>query len=537
MKRAGEAAYVIYTSGSTGNPKGVLVGHRNVVNFVYGIAEKIDFSRGKTILALTTISFDIFVLETFLPLLKGLRVVMADESQQVSPDALEAVIVKNTVQMLQFTPSRLKMFLSGRRDLSSLQRVSELMLGGEALPGELLAALKEGFYGKIYNLYGPTETTVWSTLKDLSAQRNVDIGQPIANTRIYIVDGSNALQPIGVAGELCIGGDGVAAGYLDNPELSGERFVPNPFEKGKPMYRTGDLAKWLPDGNIAFLGRSDYQVKIRGFRVELAEIELHLLKHGTVREALVIDREINGNTYLCAYLIGEGRETGNDCCDVIPLDFPAIKEFLAKDLPAYMIPSHFVQLDKIPLTSNGKIDTKALPEPKTGTGIEYTAPRGPLETQMQRIWQKVLGVEGIGRDDNFFHTGGHSIKGIQLLNEIHKEFNVKIPLAEIFRSPTIKELTKFIGTATMEKFTFLQPGEKKEYYELSHAQKRMYILQQMEQESTAYNLPQIIPFPVEPGVEPGDIPERLEKVFKKLIQRHDSLRTSFHMLNPVTPGR
>ncbi|MCP5049133.1 MAG: amino acid adenylation domain-containing protein, partial [bacterium] len=324
-----DPAYVIYTSGSSGNPKGVLVHHKSVVNFILGMTSVIDFSPGKTILALTTISFDIFFLETLLPVTCGLKVVIAVEEEQKDPHLLKGAIHRHQVEMIQATPSRLQLLLTLQDDLRCLAGVKDLMVGGEAFPPFLFESVKTHFQGKIYNLYGPTETTVWSTIKDLThgQSHQITIGGPIVNTQVYIVGTDMREKPLGVTGELLIGGDGVAMGYLDNVELTAERFknyklkmevgpfgpILNACGEGEnpsliahrpsPLYKTGDLARWLPTGEIQFEGRLDFQVKIRGFRVEPGEIERQLLKHETVEKAVVTVKEMDGDKHLCAYIV------------------------------------------------------------------------------------------------------------------------------------------------------------------------------------------------------------------------------------------
>ncbi len=427
-----DLAYVIYTSGSTGKPKGVMIEHQAVNNFIAGMVNEINFTPGKTILALTTISFDIFVLETLVPLTKGLIVVIADEKTQTDPQLINEAVIKNKVEMLQTTPSRLEMILSGNKT-ACLEQLNELMIGGEVFPETLLQRIKEQTNARIYNMYGPTETTVWSTVKDLSDTNEITIGQPIANTSIYILDQNNQLQPIGVAGELCIGGDGLARGYLNRPELTAKKFVANPFKPGERMYRTGDLARWMPDGNIEFLGRIDHQVKIRGYRIELGEIESRLLKHDSIKEAVVVAKEDNSsNKYLYAYFVAEQE-----------LTITELRDYLAQELPEYMIPSYFIQLDKLPMTPNGKLDRKALPEPdgNLNTGVEYEAPRNELEEKISVIWQEILGTERVGINDNFFHLGGHSLKAMQVVAKIT---DYTLTLTDIFQYPTIAELSKHI---------------------------------------------------------------------------------------------
>mgnify|MGYP005834128821 CR=1 FL=1 len=526
MSTSNDLAYVIYTSGSTGKPKGVMLEHGNVNNFIKGITDEIDFSRDKTILCLTTISFDIFVLETLLPLTRGLKIVIANEIEQKDPQALNSVILKNRVDMLQTTPSRMKMLIEGQ-ELSNLNDIKEIMVGGEAFPETLKEEVCRLSSTKIYNMYGPTETTVWSTLKEVTGNKELNIGKPIANTEIYILDKHNRLQPVGVPGELCIAGHGLARGYLNRPELTAEKFVSNPFgtldrerlpkAKNQLMYRTGDLARWLPDGNIEFLGRIDHQVKIRGYRIELGEIETQLLSSEAVKEAVVIDREDKNSTkYLCAYIVSEK--------DVV---ISGLREHLSKNLPDYMIPSYFIQLDRLPLTPNGKIDRKALPVPEgnINMGTEYIAPRDQVELKLAEIWKDILEVERVGIKDNFFELGGHSLKATALVSKIHKELSVEVPLREIFKHTTIMELGEYIKGAEQNIYTSIEPVGEREYYPLSSAQKRLYILNQLEGGGTSYNMPAVM------VVEGAVDRERLENAFKQLVKRHDTLRTSFEIID------
>ncbi len=509
-----DTAYVIYTSGSTGKPKGVMIEDHSVVNFITGMTENIDFTSEKIILAVTSISFDIFGLETLLPLTKGLRIVIADESSQKDINKLSEIIHNQKVDIIQSTPSRMRL-LSENSDNNIFYNLKEMIIGGELLPQSLLEKLRSNTKANIYNVYGPTETTIWSTVRKLS-EGQIDIGKPIANTKVYIVDKHSNIVPVGVAGELCIAGEGLARGYLNRPELTAEKFVDNPFEQGTRMYRTGDLVRWLPDGNIEFLGRIDYQVKIRGYRIELGEIENKLLSYEAVKETVVIARDNNsGSKYLCAYVVGEKE-----------LTILELREHLSNSLPGYMIPSYFIQLEKLPLTPNGKVDRKALPEPdgNISTGTEYEAPRSSAEEKLVEIWREVLGVERIGINDNFFGLGGHSLKATSLASKIHKIMNVEVPLKEIFTNPTIKGISEYIKDSEENIYSSIEPAEEKEYYEMSSAQKRIYTLQQLEPNSTSYNMPGILELDGELDTE------RLKEAFNKLIQRHEALITSFEVL-------
>ncbi|MGD2087206.1 MAG: amino acid adenylation domain-containing protein [Candidatus Aminicenantes bacterium] len=462
-------AYILYTSGSTGNPKGVAVTHQNVVNFIAGMTEVIDFLPGKVILALTTMSFDIFFLETLLPVTCGLKVVIADENQQKKPALLQKIIIKHDLNMIQVTPSRLKLlmdFADGRLGFDSIR---DILVGGEAFPASIFKRLKEVFPGKIYNVYGPTETTIWSTVKDLSrcAPEELNIGRPILNTQVYIVSRFYQLQPLGVMGELLIGGDGVARGYLNNPQLTAEKFIlahsswltadrtvkeetadfPMSYQLSaiSYIYKTGDLARWLPPGEIEFLGRVDHQVKIRGYRIELKEIEEQLLIHENIKEAVVkVSTNKMGDKCLCAYFVPmsagiTGAPNG--------IDVSRLREMLAAKLPDYMVPSYFVPLEKIPLTPNGKADQKALPKPGGAViaAKTFVAPGTSNEKILANIWKEVLQIETVGIYDNFFNMGGNSLNVIRLNQKLLEVFGKEIPVTEMFKNLTIHFLDQFLG--------------------------------------------------------------------------------------------
>jgi amino acid adenylation domain-containing protein len=527
-------AYVIYTSGSTGKPKGVMIQHQSVVNFIKGITDIIPFNERDSILSLTTISFDIFGLETLLPLTRGSKVVIGSEEEQLNNDSIASAIKRENITIFQVTPSRLQLLLGDAEASKSLKLLEYLLVGGEALPTLLLEKVRDLVKGKIYNLYGPTETTIWSAVKDVSGDEPLNIGKPIANTRIYILDQWDHIQPIGVAGELYIAGDGLSRGYINRPQLTAEKFNQDfQDEKEKvvgshhssfithhsPLYRTGDLACWLSDGNIEFLGRMDNQVKVRGFRIELGEIETQLVQHPRIKDAVVIAREeSSGGKSLCAYTVAPAG------CEETP-DIAEIRQYLSHTLPDYMIPSYVMQLETIPLTPNGKVNRKALPQPIAASIETYVAPSNKVEEQLAGIWSELLDIETIGVNDNFFDMGGDSLKAITVASNIHKELNVKIALQKIFKSPTIRGLAAYIKEVKEEnkedKYQRIEPAEKKEYYPLTSSQKRLYVLQQLNVSSINYNMPQIL-----------DLDEELDKIkleatFKKLIKRHESLRTSF----------
>ncbi|MET3210040.1 UNVERIFIED_CONTAM: iturin family lipopeptide synthetase A [Paenibacillus sp. PvR008] len=432
-------AYVIYTSGSTGNPKGVMLQHRSVLNFITGMREVIDFAADKTILSLTTISFDIFVLETILPLLGGMTIVLGDRHHQVDPQTLGELITAHHIDMLQMTPSRLQMLLAHEEGSRALQGVQEIMVGGEALPPKLLKALQKLNGPRIYNMYGPTETTVWSAVQELTNAKQIDIGRPIANTQIYVIDAQGRLQPIGVPGELCIAGEGLARGYWNRTELTADKFVDNPFSTGTQMYRTGDLARWKADGNLEFIGRIDHQVKVRGFRIELGEVENALINHSAIQEAVVtVNQSKDHESVLCAYIVLRTEETPS---------LTAIHEHAAKLLPYYSVPSHFVFLDRIPLTPNGKTDRKALPEPDKllRPDIAYVAPRNDVEEALAAVWQDVLGRDQVGIQDNFFLLGGDSIKAVQVIARMRLH-GYSLDIRHVLEHPSIEILSGYAET-------------------------------------------------------------------------------------------
>jgi acyl carrier protein len=318
---------------------------------------------------------------------------------------------------------------------------------------------------------------------------------------------------------LYIAGSNLGRGYHRGEELTARKFIPNPFVEGQFMYRTGDLARWLSDGNIEFIGRADYQVKIRGFRIELGEIETRLMEIDFIKEAVIVDyKDPDGEKYLCAYFVSQKEVEISD-----------IKDILASDLPDYMVPLYFVPLEKIPLTSNGKVDKKELPLPEFKTNEIHVGPRNDVEMKLLSIWSEVLGINKgtIGIDANFFEWGGHSLKATILITWIHQLFDVKISLGEMFDQPTIRGLAVLIKESAADTFSPIEPVEKKEYYPLFSAQKRLYILQQMDPDSIAYNLPRVVT--LEGEVEPG----RLEKAFQELTNRHESLRTSFHLIQNI----
>lgn len=429
-------AYVIYTSGSTGTPKGVQVTHRPLVNFLHSMRREPGLGPGDTLLAVTTISFDIAGLELYLPLVAGGRVEIADREMAMDPQRLAAAIAASGATFVQATPATWRMLVeSGWRPAGAMRIAS----GGEALPNDLAARLVDlGL--EVWNLYGPTETTIWSAARKVSQVTTTDgvdpIGPPIDNTQLYVLDADLAPQPIGIPGELYIGGDGLARGYLNRPDLTADRYRPDPFSAvpGARLYRTGDLVRRLASGDIEFLGRVDNQVKIRGFRIELGEIESALALHAEVRQAVVVARADGlGERQLVAYIVkGSGA-----------LNAEQLRAFLKVRLPEFMIPPVIVILDALPLTPNGKVDRNALPAPdrsRPDLRAVFQAPRTAAEQAIAGIWTSVLGVDRVGIDDNFFDLGGHSLLMTRVHARLRSVMSASLSLVELFQYPTVRTL-------------------------------------------------------------------------------------------------
>lgn len=430
--------YVLYTSGSTGKPKGVMIEHGSVYNFIMGLSEYIDFNEGKSILVLTTISFDIFVVESLLPLTKGMKLIVALEDQQKHPKLIKQLIMSYDVDILQATPSRMQLILSDKSDEGCFMGLRVILLGGEALHNDIKEKLSLVTKAKLFNLYGPTETTVYSAIKYLEDDSEITIGKPLANTRMYIMNENKQLQPIGVNGELYIAGAGLARGYVNNEERTQESFIPDPLFIGEKMYKTGDAAMWLASGEIKFIGRIDNQVKIRGYRIELEEIENHLNTCPYIEQAaVVVKTDPDQNNRLYAYVVSKDE-----------IKVSKIRKYLLNYLPDYMIPNSFVQIDQLPTTANGKIDRTTLVslESELITGVTYLEPSNEIEERIHSVWKKVLELDKIGIHDDFFELGGNSLLAVKL--EVEME-NIGYPISgpDIFLHKTISELSSlFLST-------------------------------------------------------------------------------------------
>ncbi|MCK4763468.1 MAG: amino acid adenylation domain-containing protein [Candidatus Aminicenantes bacterium] len=551
-------AYIIYTSGSTGIPKGVPITHGNFCPLMFWGYRHSGLGPGDRVIQNLSYYFDWSVWEIFIALTSGSGLYMINEEILLTPGAEVNFILENKITALHITPTQYRYLIDVGKKLDTLKY---LAIGAEKLTYDLLVRSFESVNEdcRVFNMYGPTEATIMAAVLEIDRAiipgykelSSVPIGETIANTSLLVLDKHMKLCPIGVTGELYIGGDGLSQGYLNNPGLSAEKFITAPafsiqLQPGHPspltphpspftIYRTGDRARWLPDGTVEFLGRVDFQVKIRGYRIEPGEIENRLLNHQQVKEALVMARQYeNGENYLCAYIVAQQAEgiqrgaaeavqsdkSGEQSRELSPAH---LREYLSAQLPDYMVPSYFVFLDKMPLSPNGKVDLKALPEPQVGRGtVPYAAPRDDTEKKLAQIWSEVLELdEAPGIDDNFFESGGHSLKATTLTSAIYKEFTVNIEIQEVFRQPTVRELARLVRGLEELEYAAITPVKEEEHYALSYAQRRLWILCQFEEDSTAYNMPLALTIS-------GDLDvEAFERALQALIERHESLRTVF----------
>ncbi|RPK07111.1 Malonyl CoA-acyl carrier protein transacylase [Bacillus subtilis] len=524
FNRPQDLAYIIYTSGSTGKPKGVMIEHRNVIRLLFNNQNKFDFNENDVWTVFHSFCFDFSVWEMYGALLNGGKAIIVTSLIARDTKRFLELLSQEKVTVLNQTPTAFYQLISehiGNYDERNLD-LRYIIFGGEALAPYKLKDWKNRYPEmKLVNMYGITETTVHVTYKEIGEheiEANIsDIGKPIPTLKTYVLDHLSNPVPIGVAGELYVSGEGVARGYLNQEELTKERFLDNPLVPNERMYKSGDLVRWLPDGNLEYLGRLDTQVKIRGHRIEIKEIETALLLNSVIQEVVVVARKDEQHQdYLCAYIVANGQWTVSE-----------LRQYLSETLPLFMIPSYFVSMDKIPQTSNGKVNVKALPEPKQNIqlGMKYTSPSNRTESVLIEIWQTILGVDRIGVHDNFYDLGGHSLKATLLISRIHKELDIVVPLRMVFSHPTVKEMANYINGISEEAFENIEPVQEQVYYPVSSAQKRMYIINQLDEAGTNYNMP----FTLE--IE-GELDKyRLKSALSSLINRHESLRTSFHMVD------
>ncbi|NWB98760.1 amino acid adenylation domain-containing protein [Pseudomonas gingeri] len=521
-------AYVLYTSGSTGMPKGVMNEHLGVVNRLLWARDEYGVEASDRVLQKTPFGFDVSVWEFFLPLLAGAELVMARPDGHKEPDYLAQVIREAGITMLHFVPSMLDLFVEHRatRDFPQLRRV---LCSGEALPRGLQRRFEQQLPGiELHNLYGPTEAaidvTAWQC-RPSDPGESVPIGRPIANIQMHVLDALGQIQPLGVAGELHIGGIGVARGYLNQPELSAERFILDPFSSDPQarLYKTGDLGRWLANGALEYLGRNDFQVKIRGLRIEIGEVEAALALCAGVREVVVIAREDDPsqpeNKRLVAYLCGE------------PAPAEQLRVELLKHLPEYMVPSAFVHLDSLPLSPNGKLDRKALPAPDLEAVIshDYEAPQGDIEIALAHLWQEMLGLSQVGRHDQFFELGGHSLLAARLISQIRQQLGVEVGLVQLFAHPELKALAQVIAQAGRSTLPEILPVTRDQAWPLSFGQQRLWFLAQMEGASAAYHMPGGLSLR-------GNLDrEALQRALERIVARHEGLRTTFALGDDEQP--
>ncbi|MGE5340374.1 MAG: amino acid adenylation domain-containing protein, partial [Candidatus Omnitrophota bacterium] len=531
-----DPAYIIYTSGTTGKPKGVMVSHDSLVNYTHFAI--MNYINGEAVHFpfYTSIAFDLTLTSIMTPLLSGNAVVVYSDRDQ--GNIIEQIIDDGKVGVIKLTPSHLSLIREkkiGKKGTS----VKRLIVGGENLESQLAQDISLNFNGdvEIYNEYGPTEATVgcmlyrFDPLEDIHQRRSVSIGGPAFNTRIYLLDKHLKPVPMGGIGEIYISGSSLAKGYLNQPELTSEKFKRNVIShlslaNGKrnvtndkcPMtndyfYKTGDLGRWLSDGNLEFLGRIDQQVKIRGYRIELGEIITRLSTHENVTEVeVVVCESPQREKYLCAYFVSKESVNTSD-----------LRDYLARRLPGYMVPAYFVQLERMPLTPNGKLDRRALPEPGIQPGDNYIPPRNPTEERLVSIWQEILGVEHIGINHSFFQLGGNSLNVISLIAIIHRNFHIKPTVSEIFLNETVEKQAQLLETLQPNPFASIEPAPEKDAYAVSSVQRRLYFLQVVDPRNISYNIPMVF------SLEGEYDPEKIETTFRQLIDRHESLRTSFHL--------
>ncbi|MBK9135286.1 MAG: amino acid adenylation domain-containing protein [Betaproteobacteria bacterium] len=506
-------AYVIYTSGSTGKPKGVVVPQRAVVNFLASMARVPGLAAGDRLVAVTTTSFDIAVLELLLPLTVGAEVIVATRDEVMDGAALRALVERHRASAMQATPSGWRLLVdAGWHGAPGFKA----LVGGEPLPPDLARALLART-GELWNMYGPTETTVWSTCWRVEGGAPISIGTPIANTTVDVLDERGQPCPVGVPGEIVIGGEGVSTGYLHRPELTAERFVADPARPGQRRYRTGDRGRWRNDGLLEHLGRLDTQVKVRGYRIELAEIESVLVGHDSVERAVVVTREDTpGDVRIVAYVV---------CTAPAPPE-AALREHLRRTLPEYMLPAHFVQLPQIPLLPNGKVNRRALPapQPEPGRGRERAAaaPTNALEAQVLKAMEDVLHLPGLGVDDDLFAMGGHSLLAARLTARLNTEFGIALPLRAIFEAPTAARLAAAVLRQRQEgapRRTAIERLAAGTDAPLTVMQERIRFIEQMQPGRVVYNTPSAhrLRGPFDRAA--------FEAAFRTVVQRQASLRT------------
>ncbi|WP_211750154.1 non-ribosomal peptide synthetase [Paenibacillus sp. Marseille-Q4541] len=511
INKPDDLAYLMYTSGTTGEPKGVMIEHRSINRLIIN-TNYADLSEVR-ILQTGSLAFDASTFEIWGALLNGGRLILVEEEVLTNSTLLKKAISDYQINTLWLTVSLFNHMIA--LDKQVFNEVQQLLIGGEQLSVQHVKWMKANNKNtRLINGYGPTESTTFAVtyeIKDM-VQNSIPIGQPIRNTQVYLMNGEHFCG-IGMPGELLVGGPGVARGYLNQPELTSAKFIPSPYRPGEMLYRTGDMACWTSDGNIEYLGRIDQQVKVRGYRIELGEISEKIRGMEDVQEATVVVKEMNGDKHLCAYFAA---------ARLIEVSF--MRSALAESLPPYMIPTHFMQIDRLPTTRNGKLDISALPLPIAEVSGNYTAPRDEIEQKIAEAFQEVLGVECVGIKDNFFELGGHSLRATRLVNIMEQKLGVRIPLRDVISEQTVENLAlKVKESAQVEQYAPIPEQPKQFSYDMSSAQKRLYVIDQIQGDNITYNMPEMIRIYGKLDLK------RFQYVMDQLIHRHEALRTSFTM--------
>ncbi|MGE6631993.1 amino acid adenylation domain-containing protein, partial [Bacillus sp. NPDC077027] len=510
-----DLANLTYTSGTTGMPKGNMVTHRNIIRTVKQ-SNYLTITKDDTVMSISNYVFDAFMFDLFGALLNGAKLVVLPKDDVLNMNVLTHAIEEEQVSILMITTALFHLLIDMKKD--SLKNVRKVLFGGErASVPHVTTALSEIGKGRLLHMYGPSESTIFTTyypVDDIEENTvSIPIGKPVSQTAVYILNEAGHVQPPGVAGELCVSGEGLVKGYYGQPELTEEKFVDHPFRPGEKMYRTGDLARWLLDGRIEFIGRLDHQVKIRGQRIELGEIEHQLLRHPHIKEAVVLAISLDA---LCAYVTAD-RE----------LSHSELREHTSLDLPSYMVPSVFIQLEELPLTGNGKVDRRALPAPDHNllNQKEYKAPQTETERVLASIWTEVLEIPKISKHDHFFDSGGHSLSGMKMLNMLYEQLQVELSLKALFQAPTLEAFAKLIDRAEQGEVSTIPQVPKQAFYPVTSGQKRLFVLQQLEHAQKSYNMPAIL------RLEGLFDEHRFAGVLDQLVKRHEALRTSFDLID------
>lgn len=499
---------VVYTSGSTGTPKGILVKKYSMVNLVNGYKLSMQTDLLSNFLSICSVSFDMFAAEVWICLLSGKKLILANEEEAKNPILMSKLIEKQNAEFMLITPSKLDLLLSNENTRTCLKHIKATQIGGEVLTPNFYEKVRKYTNAKIYDGYGPSETTSCCSCKFVTSSDDINIGKPLCNAQIYICNKDLNLCPIGVTGELCISGDGISFGYINNLEATNKAFINNPFGNGI-MYKSGDLARWTASGDIEYIGRNDFQIKIRGLRVELEEINNAIKKLDGIDNSVTIVRKINNIDTICSFVVSKNKEPEE------------IKKELNNHLPHYMIPTHIVILDELPLTKNGKIDNKNLPE--IDIKVEYVEPKTDTQKTICKLFEEFLNIKKVGITNNFFDLGGDSLIAIKLMTKIDYNFNVELKIKDIFTHTTVEQLSAYIDSLKNSKneSLHLTKVNKQDYYPLSSAQKRIFYTVNMDKDAIAYNTPGGIIFN-------GYLDtKKLEKCINKIIKRHVALRTYF----------